>query len=66
MTTVKQLKVKLLDSPAVRAEYNALADEFDMAGELVAARDGLTQAEVAERMGTTLLRYRDFPRSQET
>lgn len=55
MTTLKQLKAKLLDNPAVQAEYDALAEEFDMACELVAARAraGLTQAEVAERMGTT-------------
>ncbi len=55
MTTLKQLKAKLLDNPAVQAEFDALAEEFDMARELVAARAraGLTQAEVAERMGTT-------------
>lgn len=55
MTTLKQLKAKLLDNPAVQAGYNVMAEEFDMARELVAtrARAGLTQAEVAERMGTT-------------
>jgi transcriptional regulator with XRE-family HTH domain len=39
----------------VRAAYDALADEFDLARELIAARvrAGLTQAEVAARMGTT-------------
>lgn len=55
MTTLKQLKAKLLDNPAVQAGYNALAEEFDIPRELVTARAraGLTQAEVAERMGTT-------------
>jgi predicted transcriptional regulator len=55
MTTLKQLKDKLLANPAVQSEYDALAEEFEMARELVAARAraGLTQAEVAERMGTT-------------
>ena len=39
----------------MRAAYDALADEFDLARELIAARvrAGLTQAEVAARMGTT-------------
>ena len=55
MTTLKQLKDKLLANPAVQSEYDALAEQFEMARELVAARAraGLTQAEVAERMGTT-------------
>jgi predicted transcriptional regulator len=55
MNTLKELKTKLLADPAVQSEYDALAEEFDMTRELVAARAraGLTQAEVAERMGTT-------------
>ena len=45
----------MLADREVRAAYDALADEFDFARELIAARvrAGLTQAEVAERMGTT-------------
>ena len=45
----------MLDNPVVKAEYDALAHEFEMARELVAARSkaGLTQADVAQRMGTT-------------
>jgi len=41
----------------VQAEFDALAAEFDMASQLLharaRARAGLTQAQVAERMGTT-------------
>ena len=49
------IKKKMLADREVRAAYDALADEFDLARELIAARvrAGLTQAEVAERMGTT-------------
>lgn len=55
MKTLKNLKATLLADADTRAAYDALADEFGMARELVAARSraGLTQAEVAERMGTT-------------
>src|SRR5215475_1925736 len=40
--------------PAFRKEYDALAEEFALFDALVSARQqaGLTQAEVAERMGT--------------
>ena len=53
--TLKTLKAELLAQPQTRAEYEALAEEFDMARELIAARGraGLTQGEVAQRMGTT-------------
>jgi len=55
MKTLKTLKAELLAKPAVRAAYDAQAGEFAMARELIAARTraGLTQAGVAERMGTT-------------
>jgi transcriptional regulator with XRE-family HTH domain len=45
----------MLADREVRAAYDALGDEFDLSQELIAARvrAGLTQAEVAERMGTT-------------
>lgn len=54
MKKLKDLKTELLAHPDTRVEYDALADEFAMARELIAARTraGLTQAEVAERMGT--------------
>ena len=55
MKTLKTLKAELLAQPQTRAAYEALAEEFDMARELIAARGraGLTQGEVAQRMGTT-------------
>lgn len=55
MKTLKKLKQEWLTDNKTRVEYQALADEFDMAGELIAARAraGMTQAEVAQRMGTT-------------
>ncbi|WP_287879063.1 helix-turn-helix transcriptional regulator [Acidovorax sp.] len=55
MKNLKTLKTELLASAATRAAYDAQADEFAVARELIAARTkaGLTQADVAERMGTT-------------
>jgi DNA-binding XRE family transcriptional regulator len=49
------LKADLLRNPEVRAAYDALEEEFALARELIAARAraGLSQAEVATRMGTT-------------
>jgi transcriptional regulator with XRE-family HTH domain len=45
---------KILRPPAVKAEYDAQAEEFALLDELLKARRqaGLTQAEVAARMGT--------------
>lgn len=55
MKTLKTIKATMLADPKTRAEYDALADEFEMARELIAARTkaGMTQDEVAQRMGTT-------------
>ena len=55
MKTLKTLKAQLLADPSTRAAYEAQAPEFDMARELIAARSraGLTQSDVAQRMGTT-------------
>jgi ribosome-binding protein aMBF1 (putative translation factor) len=52
---LQTIKKKMLAAREVRAAYDALADEFDLARELIAARvrAGLTQAEVAARMETT-------------
>ncbi len=52
---LQTIKKKMLADREVRTAYDALADEFDLASELIAARvrAGLTQAEVAARMGTT-------------
>src|SRR5439155_25160378 len=54
MMTHKELVKKMLKQPAVKAEYDAQAEEFALLDELLRARQraGLTQAEVAARMGT--------------
>ncbi|ANX03409.1 helix-turn-helix domain-containing protein [Immundisolibacter cernigliae] len=54
MKTHADLKKALLRNPEVRAEYDALEDEFALIAQLIEARAraGLTQAQVAERMGT--------------
>jgi ribosome-binding protein aMBF1 (putative translation factor) len=48
-------KAKLLADPEVKREYDALEAEFAIASELIRARlrAGLSQAELAERMGTS-------------
>ena len=55
MKTLKTIKAELLTDAANRAEFDAQAPEFETARELVAARAkaGLSQVQVAERMGTT-------------
>jgi transcriptional regulator with XRE-family HTH domain len=54
MKTLSEVKAGLLKDKATRDAYTALEDEFSIARELIAARSkaGLTQLEVAERMGT--------------
>ena len=54
-TKLTDLKVRLLEDSETRAEYEALEPEFAIARELIAARTraGQSQAEVAERMGTS-------------
>jgi DNA-binding XRE family transcriptional regulator len=51
----EKLKARLLANPKVKAEYEALAPEFEIAGELLRARRraGLSQAQLAARMGTS-------------
>jgi DNA-binding XRE family transcriptional regulator len=52
---LQSLRKNMLADREVRAAYEALGGEFDLARELIAARvrAGLTQKEVAARMGTT-------------
>ena len=53
--THAELKAKLLDNPAIRAEYERLnREEFAILDEMLTARRvaSLSQAQVAERMGT--------------
>lgn len=54
MLTHDEMTTRMLKNPAVKAEYDALDEEFVLLDELLRARRraGLTQAEVAERMGT--------------
>ena len=55
MTSLKNLKAKLLKDPGVRREYDALEEEFALMLEVAKARTraGLSQAELARRMKTT-------------
>lgn len=55
MLTHKELKKLALDRPDVKTEYDQLEDEFTFLDEFLKARAaaGITQAEVAERIGTT-------------
>jgi transcriptional regulator with XRE-family HTH domain len=54
MLTHDQMIKKMLKRPRVKAAYDAQAEEFALLDELLRARRraGLTQAEVAKRMGT--------------
>ena len=54
-STLQQFKKKALAKSGVRAAYDELSEEFAFLDEVLKARtkSGLTQAEVAERMGTT-------------
>lgn len=55
MLTHKQLRIKALANAEVKAEFEKLADEFSLLDEFLKARSaqGLTQAQVAEKIGTT-------------
>ncbi len=55
MKALKTIKRELLADTETRAAYEAMADEFAIARELIAARAraGMSQDEVAQRMGTT-------------
>jgi predicted transcriptional regulator len=55
MTDVNVLKKKWMKDPQIRAHYEIQAPEFAIARVLIEARTrvGLTQEEIATRMGTT-------------
>ncbi|MEO5371822.1 MAG: helix-turn-helix domain-containing protein [Magnetococcus sp. DMHC-1] len=55
MTALDRLKNEWMKNPDFREEYEKMAPEFTIAKALIGARAqaGLSQAEVAERMGTT-------------
>ena len=52
--THEELKAKALSNPNVKAEYDALKAEFSLLRVMLLAREktGLSQAEIATRMGT--------------
>ena len=52
---LKQFKARALARPEVKREYDRLAEEFEFLDEILKARTtaGLTQADVAARIGTT-------------
>jgi predicted transcriptional regulator len=54
-STFKRFKARALARPAVRKAYDELSEEFAFLDEVLKARTeaGLTQAEVAARVGTT-------------
>ena len=55
MLTHKELKARALERADVKTEYDRLDEEFRFLDEFLKARAaaGITQAEVAERIGTT-------------
>lgn len=54
-SSFKQFKRRAFARPEVKAAYDGLAEEFAFLDEVLKARadTGLTQAEVAQRIGTT-------------
>jgi transcriptional regulator with XRE-family HTH domain len=55
MLTHKELRDRALKRPDVKLEYDRLDEEFSFLDEFLEARSaaGVTQAEIAERIGTT-------------
>lgn len=55
MTKIADLKARFMGEPAFREEYEKADDEFALIEALIAARKAakLSQADVAERIGTT-------------
>ena len=55
MTSLAELKERLMTDPEVRTEYERLGPVYELVGAMVEARReaGLSQSEVARRIGTT-------------
>ena len=55
MTYIDELHDEMMKDPEYRAEYEATQPAFDLMKALIGARvhSGLTQEQIAERMGTT-------------
>jgi transcriptional regulator with XRE-family HTH domain len=56
MMTHDEMIKKMLENPLIKAEYEALEEEFSFFDKLIEARhqSGMTQAEIAESMGTEI------------
>ena len=54
MLSHKELRKKIFEDPDFRDEYDRLTPEYALLGELLRAKQesGLSQAEIARRMGT--------------
>lgn len=54
MSSLQSLREKAFSNPDLKAEYDALEPEFKIISTLLSMREsaGLTQQEVAQRMGT--------------
>lgn len=54
MMTHEELKALALSNPKVKAEYDALEEEFSLLHQMLSARSaaGLSQEDVARKMGT--------------
>ena len=52
--SLQRLKARAFENPEVKAEYDQLAPEFALTNTLISMRQkaGLTQDEIAKRMGT--------------
>lgn len=52
--TLTEMRAKALQNPEVKAEYDALSPAFEMKRQMIALRKaaGLTQADMAARLGT--------------
>jgi transcriptional regulator with XRE-family HTH domain len=55
MLTHKQLRAKALANPAVKAEFESVRPEYEVLDEFlkIRAAKGLTQSQIAEKIGTT-------------
>ncbi len=53
--TLEKLRQRLLKNPKVKEEYERLGPIYELVGAMIEARHaaGLTQQDLAERMGTT-------------
>ncbi len=55
MSDLERHLAELMEDPEFAAEYNAMEDQYSFARQVIAARiaSGMTQAELAKRVGTS-------------